>query len=106
MNIQLNRNGSTITLNVEGEIDECGAEILKNRFRDVAASGARNIFVNFSKVSHIGSAGIGKILVFYKDLAIRDATLALEQVPDHIYHMLREMKLDTIFSISCQSNSR
>jgi anti-anti-sigma factor len=106
MNIQVNKNGTNYGLAIEGEIDECGAEVLKTRFREITSSGSRSIVVDFSRVTHIGSAGIGKILVFYKDLAIRDATLSLVNVPDTIFFMFREMKLDTIFNSTSKSDSQ
>jgi anti-anti-sigma factor len=100
MNITVHRDSHLIRLTLQGEIDELAAEELKKQLRDVALTAPHRVELNFAGVTHIGSAGIGKLLVFYKDLAIHGAVLALVQVPAPIYHLFREMKLDSIFTIS------
>ena len=100
MNISVSRVGDQVTLEIEGAVDERGAEELKARFRSLPLHEIKTVAVDFGKVTHIGSAGIGKLLVFYKDLAVYDAKLALVKVPALICQMFVEMKLDTLFSIS------
>ena len=99
MKIQTHRDQTRSTIILSGDIDECGAEEVKAAFRDISSSNPQEVQVQMQGVTHIGSAGIGKILVFYKDLAIRGARLSLVQVPPGIAHLLREMKLDTLFTI-------
>ncbi len=100
MNIAITRENHTVRLVLQGEIDELAAEELKKRLRDISLTVPQRVEIDFAGVSHIGSAGIGKLLVFYKDLAIHGAVLALVRVPSPIYHLFREMKLDSIFSIT------
>ncbi len=100
MNITITRENQTARLVLQGDIDELAAEELKKRFRDVALSAPQRVEIDFAGVTHIGSAGIGKLLVFYKDLAIHGTVLALVRVPAAIFHLFREMKLDSIFAIS------
>ncbi len=100
MNIAITRENHSVRLVLQGEIDELAAEELKKRLRDVALGAPQRVEIDFAGVSHIGSAGIGKLLVFYKDLAIHGAVLALVRVPSPIFHLFREMKLDSIFSIA------
>lgn len=100
MNITTTREGHLVRVALQGEVDELAAEELKRQLRDVALTAPQRVEINFAGVTHIGSAGIGKLLVFYKDLAIHGAILALVRVPTPIYHLLREMKLDSIFSIT------
>lgn len=100
MNIAITRENHTVRLVLQGEIDELAAEELKKRLRDVALTAPQRVEIDFAAVTHIGSAGIGKLLVFYKDLAIHGAVLALVRVPSPIFHLFREMKLDSIFSIA------
>lgn len=85
---------------VEGDIDERGAEQLKEQFREWQRHETRQVTVDLGRVNHLGSAGIGKILVLYKDLAARNARLALVNVPGSIYGLLCEMRLNVLFSIS------
>ncbi len=100
MNIVVSRENHTVRLVLQGEIDELAAEDLKKRLRDIALTAPQRVELDFAGVGHIGSAGIGKLLVFYKDLAIHGAVLALVRVPPPIFHLFREMKLDSIFSIA------
>jgi anti-anti-sigma factor len=100
MNIQIHRLEDSIMVAVSGEIDEYGAEELKNKFNAISFSGARSVQVNFAAVTYIGSAGIGKLLLFYKDLAIRQTDFRLINVSEDIYLLLQDMKLDTVFPIS------
>jgi anti-anti-sigma factor len=100
MNIVVTRENQAVLIVLQGEIDEVGAEELKRRFRDVALSAPQRVSVDFAGVTHIGSAGIGKLLVFYKDLALHGTSMSLTRVPAPIFHLFREMKLDSIFSIT------
>jgi anti-anti-sigma factor len=100
MNIQTTRNNQQTIVTLKGDIDESGAEEIKRVFREVSASATQEVILDFQGVSHIGSSGIGKLLVFYKDLAIRGGRLSLIHVPPSIALLMREMKLDTLFGIS------
>jgi anti-anti-sigma factor len=100
MNIAVTRENQAVHLVLQGEIDEVAAEELKKRFRDVALSAPQRVAVDFAGVTHIGSSGIGKLLVFYKDLALHGTSMSLTRVPAPIFHLFREMKLDSIFSIT------
>jgi len=100
MNILTHKDPLRTLITIQGEIDEVGAEEIKRCFRDLQVAGLQEVAVDLAAVSHIGSAGIGKLLVLYKDLAMRGVRLTLVRVPSPIYHLLREMKLDTLFPIS------
>jgi len=100
MNIQTHKEPTRTLITIQGEIDEVGAEEIKRCFRDLQVAGQQEVAIDLAGVSHIGSAGIGKLLVLYKDLAMRGVRLSLVRVPRPIFQLLREMKLDTLFSIS------
>jgi len=99
MTIKTNWEGSHAFIMLTGDIDETGAEEIKSAFRDVTSRSPQAVDLDFAGVTHIGSAGIGKLLVFYKDLGIRNAKLTLVRVPTAIHHLLCEMKLDTLFVV-------
>lgn len=100
MNIAVTRENQVVRVALQGEIDELAAEELKNRLHDVALTAPQRVEIDFAGVTRIGSSGIGKLLVFYKDLALHGAVLALTRVPGPIFHLFREMKLDSIFAIT------
>ncbi len=99
MEIKVMREPEKVTVQIVGDIDEQGAEALKSTFREIALGHAQEVVVDFGRVLHIGSAGIGKLLVFYKDLAVHGVRLSLSNLPVAIAIVLREMRLDTIFNI-------
>jgi len=63
-------------------------------------SSLSQVTFDFEKVTHIGSAGIGKFLLFYKDLALKGGKIRIENVSDSIYELFNVLKLETIFTIS------
>jgi anti-anti-sigma factor len=100
MNINVSQHNASARIELVGDINEQGAENLKQCFRRQDLSSLKEVVVDFSQVTLIGSAGIGKLLLFYKDLAMNRAPLALKNVPPAIYDLLLVLKLDSIFSIS------
>ncbi|MDM8550288.1 STAS domain-containing protein [Desulfobacterales bacterium HSG2] len=100
MEISVICDGDKALFKIEGEIDEPGAEELKSRFRELNTSSLREATFDFRNVTHIGSAGIGKLLLFYKDLALNGGDIKIENVSETIRELFSVLKLDTIFTIS------
>lgn len=87
-------------ITVEGAIDEKGAEALKNAFGQLQNSPPPIVVLNLSGVSQIGSSGIGKILLFYKNLAIKRSRLEVTGLSPLLFELFHELKLDSLFTIS------
>jgi len=85
---------------VKGEIDERGAEELKRRFAEIKLTPGIGVALDFAGVTHIGSAGIGKLLLFYKTVASYGGTVRIERVEAHIYDLLQQLKLGAILTIT------
>jgi len=85
---------------VSGNIDEQGATILKGHFGKLNLESVKELVIDFGDVRHIGSSGIGKLLLIYKNLAAHGATMRIINVKDPIFELFQELKLDTLFSIS------
>ncbi len=100
MELSVNRQGESARFSIAGNIDEQGAEELKRKFKEMNTASMKEIVFDFRGVNHIGSAGIGKLLLFYKDLALNDGTLRIENASQTIYELFTVLKLDSIFSIS------
>jgi len=86
-----------VTLN--GSIDEQGAEQLKETFASLPVGSLTEVRVDFSGVDFIGSSGIGKLLLFYKNLAVQGGRLEAVGLSRQVYELFRELKLDTIFTV-------
>ena len=89
-----------IDIEINGSIDERGAEELKRRFLELDTSSIREVVFDFGGVSFIGSAGIGKLLLFYKNLAAHGGRIVIQGMSKDIYTMFKVVKLDKIFTIS------
>jgi len=100
MDVQVTQEGSNARFTLNGKIDESGAEELKARFLGLNRTALKEVVFDFKGVSHIGSAGIGKLLLFYKELAISGGSIRIINISDSIRDLFRVLKLDTIFTIS------
>ena len=92
--------GETVSFTLSGTIDEEGAAALKQQFNTLPHSQIKELVIDLAGVSHIGSSGIGKLLLFYKNMAAHNGTLRLTRVPQPIYDLFTELRLDTLFSMS------
>jgi anti-sigma B factor antagonist len=100
MELSVTSDGDRVRFEVQGAIDEKGAENLKQRFRELNSTGVKELIIDFHKVTHIGSAGIGKLLLFYKDMAISGGKIQLENLSQTLHELFMTLKLDSIFKIS------
>ncbi len=100
MKVSVHQQNKVARFEITGDIDEPGAAVLKSKFRELNRSSLTDVILDFKKVTHIGSAGIGKLLLLYKDLAPLDITLKIVNSSASVWELLRMVKLDTIFTIS------
>lgn len=99
MELSATKTGETIRFDIKGEIDENGAQKMKEQFNQVYSPEFKTIIFNFDQVTHIGSAGIGKLLLFYKNVGINQGQIHIEKPSKTIYDLLLTLKLDSVFSI-------
>jgi anti-sigma B factor antagonist len=100
MEIKVARNDQTTQYTVQGSIDETGAEEIKRCYRENNDPAVKEVVFDIGGVNHIGSAGIGKLMLIYKEMALRGGHLKVVQASEPVYDLLATVKLDTIFSIS------
>ncbi len=90
----------TITIALSGLIDEKGAEQLKEKLTSLKTSKPDKIILNFTNVSHIGSAGIGKLLLLYKDVAMYGGNITITGLSSELKTIFVNLKLDTVFTLN------
>ena len=73
MEMTIQPHDEKVSIEIVGSIDENGAETLKRRFLEMDVVKLQEVTFDFSGVTFIGSAGIGKLLLFYKNLATHGA---------------------------------
>ncbi len=100
MAITIVNEAGRITVNVDGVIDEKGAEELKGTFNQLQGAPPPFVVLNLGGVNQIGSSGIGKILLFYKNLAIKNSRLEVIGLSPMLFELFMELKLDSLFPIA------
>jgi anti-sigma B factor antagonist len=100
MEVAVTQVGNSPHIVVRGEVDERGAEELKHRFGELKLVAGADVVFDFGGVTHIGSAGIGKLLLFYKTVASIGGTIQIERATATIVDLFQQLKLDTIFTMS------
>jgi len=100
MDIDVTQSSQTATLTINGNIDEQGAETLKQSFYKLNVKSLTTVVIDFKNVNHIGSAGIGKLLLFYKDFAISGGKIILDNVSRQLYDLFIVVKLNTLMKIN------
>ena len=102
MDIDVRTQGDTVKLILAGSIDEKGAQELKAHFLRVQEQRPREVVFDFAGVTFIGSAGIGKLLLFYKNISVTGGQIRIENMSREIYTMFKVVKLDKIFQLQVQ----
>jgi len=100
MDIDVNKNHRTVHMVIKGNIDEQGANTLKQNFLNFNKNTIDHVIIDMKSVNHIGSAGIGKLLLFYKDFAINGGKITLNNVSRTLYDLFKVVKLDTLMNIN------
>ena len=100
MDLKMTQNADKGLVEIMGDIDEKGAEILKEKLLEM--NQLKVVEINFGNVGYIGSSGIGKLLLFYKNLSYHGGTMSVTHLQPDIFRLFKELKLDTIFSITAK----
>lgn len=100
MELTIATEGSQARFTISGSIDERAAEDLKRRFLELDLTSIKELVLDFASVTFVGSAGIGKLLFLYKNLAAKGGTIRIENMSKDIHTMFKVVKLDKVFDIS------
>ena len=99
MNIKINKEGEKTTIYLSGSIDIPGAESLKNTLNQVNYSESKEVILDFKEVNFIGSSGIGKLLLFYKNYTSEGGKVHVSNLNKDMKHLFKSIKLDRLFNI-------
>ena len=86
MNIDLQKDGSSLTLRPEGPIDTLSAPDLEKALTD-NMEGISNIRIDFSEVDYISSAGLRVLLMRQKEMG-RKGSMTLFNVSEEVKETL------------------
>lgn len=74
---------------------ELGAEL----FSLVEKEGYCKVLLNFSEVGFLSSAALGKLIMLYKKVMVRNGKLKLSNITPDIHELFKMMNLNSIFDI-------
>jgi anti-anti-sigma factor len=100
MNLRVESGVEEVRLIATGDVDNEGAEALKAAMAGLSLSGKTAVIFDFRGVGYIGSAGLGKLLLFYKRLSAEKIQMRVESASPSIKALLQELRLDTLFTIT------
>ncbi|MDZ7641479.1 MAG: STAS domain-containing protein [Desulfurivibrio sp.] len=81
-------------------------KLLKSHINSLPPCQFREIIIDLSGLTYIGSSGIGKFLLLYKSLAGCYGTMRLTGTPIPIAELLHSMKLGELFEIDSTDGPR
>ncbi len=99
MNIKVTTEGKKTVMFLSGSIDIPGAESLKKSLTEVLEGDSKEIVIDFKEVNFIGSSGIGKLLIFYKNFKAKGGKMSIINLNKEITALFKAIKLDQLFNI-------
>lgn len=98
MNIDVNKEGSSVTLKVEGRIDTVTAPELEKCLNE-NFEGAESLVFDFGSLSYISSAGLRVLLIAQKRANSEDCAMKIINVNDDINEIFEVTGFSSILTI-------
>lgn len=100
MNIDIQIEKNCINFKIEGVVDTEGGSKLSNKFAEISSNPSiTNAIFDLSEVPTITSAGIGKLLKFYKHFDKLGGNMKIKGISDSLKNQFQEIHLDMIIPI-------
>ena len=100
MDIDILIEDDTVYFKIVGAIDTEGGSELTNKFMEIASDESiKNAEFDLSEVPSITSAGIGKLLRFYKHFDKLGGNMKIKGISDSLKDQFAEIHLDQIITI-------
>lgn len=100
INHEMVTTGDTACLTIKGRIYEKEAAALKLYFQSQQLCRFREVVLDLQGLTHLGNAGIGRILLLYKAMADCRGTVRLTGTPPHIASQLNALHINDLIEIS------
>ncbi len=99
MDIKIDKGDDKVILTLSGSIDIPGAEKLKQVLHKLLNEKLKEVTIDFEEVSFIGSSGIGKLLLFYKNFTAIGCKIKIINLSSELKALFKTIKLDKLFNI-------
>ena len=99
MEFNVMQNNGTVNISIIGAVDNNSAEELKKNLQEILQQDFQEAVFDLSFVPFITSSGIGKFLIFYKNLVARGRRMRIKGINDNLFELFKSIKLDQLFPI-------
>ena len=99
MELKLNRKDERVLVTIIGAVDNENSEELKNQFQELLTHEFNEAVFDLTHVPFITSSGIGKFLVFYKNMVAKGKKMRIKGINDNLFELFKSIKLDQLFPI-------
>lgn len=97
MELIVKHQGNRVHFEVDGVIDTQGAESLATIFNELDATALSELVLDFRNVRYLSSAGVRKLLGFYKALNANGGRLRIVNDTGPVHEVFTASKMDMIF---------
>ena len=88
-----------VHVSIIGAIDNENAEDLKKNFQELLTRNFDEAVFELTYVPFVTSSGIGKFLIFYKNIVAKGKKMRIKGINDNLLELFRSIKLDQLFPI-------
>lgn len=99
MDIKVEKGKDKTTVLLSGSIDIPGAEKLKQVLNQLLSEKVKEVSIDFEEVTFIGSSGIGKLLLFYKNFTSIGCKVKIVNLNSELRALFKTIKLDKLFNL-------
>lgn len=100
MDIDLQKQGKTVKVTIDGNIDTDGGHRLSVALQEIMEmDDYKEVVFDLSTVRTITSSGIGKLMNFFKFIDANGKGMAIRGISDSLHTQFMEIHLDRIFPI-------
>lgn len=99
MEFMLVQKGQTAFVKIVGAIDNENAEGLKSQFQELLQKDFQEAVFDLTYVPFITSSGIGKFLIFYKNIVGSGKKMRVKGINENLSDLFKSIKLDQLFPI-------
>lgn len=99
MRVNYSKGNGQIFVSIVGAIDNDNTQDLNEHLGLILQEQFEEAVFDFSLLSYICSSGIGKLLLFYKNIRDRGRKMKVTRISDQVFDLFRFTNMDLLFPI-------
>ncbi len=99
MEFNVAQQNGALNISIVGAVDNENADQLKQEFQELLARDFNEAVFDLTYVPFITSSGIGKFLIFYKNVVAKGKKMRIKGINDNLMELFKSIKLDQLFPI-------